>query len=68
MTGGQSFLAHDSAALPEAMTAIDRLEQAPAESFQYRRYVEAFPACALFALACLALVLGLESTLWRRVP
>jgi Ca-activated chloride channel family protein len=68
MTGGRSFLAHDSAALREAMTTIDRLERAPAESFQYRRYVEAFPACALFALACLALVLGLESTLWRRIP
>jgi Ca-activated chloride channel family protein len=68
MTGGLSFLAHDSAALREAMTTIDRLERVPAESFQYRRYFEAFPACALFALTCLALMLGLESTIWRRVP
>jgi len=68
MTGGRTFLAHDSAALRDAMTTIDRLERAPAESFHYRRYFEAFPACALFALACLALVLGLESTIWRRVP
>jgi Ca-activated chloride channel homolog len=68
MTGGRSFLAHDSAGLHDAMTTIDRIERAPAESFQYRRYFDAFPACALAALACLTLALGLESTIWRRVP
>ena len=68
MTGGRSFLAHDSAALTEAMKEIDRLERAPMESFQYRRYFEAFPACALTALGCFALVLSLETTIWRRTP
>src|SRR5262249_35064530 len=68
MAGGRSFLAHDSAALTEAMTEIDRLERAPMESFQYRRYFEGFPTFALAALACFALILGLESTVWRRTP
>jgi Ca-activated chloride channel homolog len=68
MTGGKSFLAHDSVALHEAMREIDRLERIPAESFQYRRYFEAFPVCALIALGCFALVCGLEATIWRRTP
>jgi Ca-activated chloride channel homolog len=68
MTGGRSFLAHDSGALTEALNEIDRLERAPVESFQYRRYFEAFPACALTALGCFALVLALEATVWRRTP
>jgi Ca-activated chloride channel family protein len=68
MTGGRTFVAHDSAGLRDAMTTIDRLERAPVESFYYRRYIEVSPACALFALACLVLALGLESTIWRRVP
>jgi Ca-activated chloride channel family protein len=68
MTGGRSFLAHDSAALTDALKEIDRLERAPAESFQYRRYFEAFSAFALTAFACFALVLGLEATVWRRTP
>jgi hypothetical protein len=68
MTGGRNFLAHDSAAVRDAMTAIDRLERAPVESFQYHRYFEAFHLCALVALACLAAIVGLEATIWRRVP
>jgi Ca-activated chloride channel family protein len=68
MTGGRSFLAHDSAALTEALKEIDRLERAPAESFQYRRYFEAFPAFAVTALGCFAFVLALEAMVWRRTP
>lgn len=68
MTGGRSFAAHDAKALREAMAEIDRLERTPTESFQYRRYVEMFPACVLIALGCLALALTLETTLWRRAP
>jgi Ca-activated chloride channel homolog len=68
LTGGRSVVAHDAAALHEAMMAIDQLERAPATSFQYRRYFEGFSACAAIALTSLALALGLESTLWRRVP
>ena len=68
LTGGRAFAAHDAAALLEVLQAIDRLERRPAESFQYRRYAEGYPACAVAALACLALALGLELTAWRRVP
>ncbi|HTK78761.1 MAG TPA: VWA domain-containing protein [Gemmataceae bacterium] len=68
MTNGKSFVAHDSAALLAACSAIDRLERKPIESFQYRRYAEGYPACAAIALACFAAVLGLEATRWRRVP
>ena len=68
MTGGHSFVAHDSAAMRDALTAIDRLEREPAESFQYRRYHDAFPACAVIALACFGLLFSLELTAWRRLP
>lgn len=68
MTGGRSFAAHDAGALRQAVAEIDRLERTPTESFQYRRYLEAFPACALTALGCLALALTLETTFWRRTP
>ncbi len=68
LTGGRAFAAHDSAALLGVMETIDRLERRPAESFQYRRYAEAYPWCAGAALACFVLALGLEATVWRRVP
>jgi Ca-activated chloride channel family protein len=68
MTGGRAFAAHDSGALLDVMKTIDRLERQPAESFQYRRYAEGYPWCAAAALACFALALGLELTIWRRVP
>lgn len=68
MTGGKSFAAHDVNALREAVAEIDRLERAPIVSFQYRRYAEGFPACAMIALGCLAFALALESTVWRRTP
>jgi Ca-activated chloride channel family protein len=68
MTGGRCFIAHDAAALLDACAAIDRLERRPIESFQYRRYAEGYPACALAALACFTAALGLEATRWRRVP
>jgi Ca-activated chloride channel family protein len=68
LTGGRSFAAHDAAVLVDVMAAIDRLERRPVESFQYRRYAEAYPWCAAAALACFVLALGLELTAWRRVP
>jgi Ca-activated chloride channel family protein len=68
LTNGKAFAAHDASALVAAIAEIDRLERRPAESFQYRRYAEAFPWCGLAALACFAAALGLERTAWRRVP
>jgi Ca-activated chloride channel family protein len=68
LTGGKSFAAHDAAGLEGVVAAIDRLERRPVESFQYRRYAEAYPWCAAAALACFAAALGLELTAWRRGP
>jgi Ca-activated chloride channel family protein len=68
LTGGQSFAAHDAAALLRVCAAIDRLERQPVESFQYRRYGEAYPWCGAAALACLVMALALEMTVWLRGP
>jgi Ca-activated chloride channel family protein len=68
MTGGRAFAAHDAGTLLEVMGTIDRLERRPAESFQYRRYAEGYPWLAAAALACFAAALGLELTVWRRMP
>lgn len=68
LTGGKSFVAHDSASLNAALAEIDRLERQPVESFQYRRYVEGFSWCALAALVSFAVALGLEMSWWRRMP
>jgi Ca-activated chloride channel family protein len=68
LTGGKAFAAHDAEALVRAVAEIDRLERRPVQSFQYRRYAEAYPWCGLAALACIVAALGLERTAWRRVP
>jgi Ca-activated chloride channel homolog len=68
LTGGKTFAAPDEKSLVAAIAEIDRMERRPVESFQYRRYAEGYPWCAVAALACFVTVLGLERTLWRRVP
>jgi Ca-activated chloride channel family protein len=68
ITGGRSFPARDTTALLEACQAIDRLERTPFSSYQYRRYHEGYPWFGLAGFACWALVLGLEMTVWRRLP
>jgi Ca-activated chloride channel family protein len=68
ITGGRYFSAADTSSLLGACRAIDALERQPVESFQYRRYHEAYPWLGLAALLCWAVVLGLERTLWRRFP
>ena len=68
MTKGRYFQAGDTKALLEVCGQIDRLERREIESFQYRRYAEAY---AWFGLAAFALLLGvqiLELTAWRRMP
>jgi Ca-activated chloride channel family protein len=67
-TGGQYFLAHDTAALVRACRAIDALERSDIRSFQYRRYHEGYLYLALAAFALFAGALALDRTLWRRLP
>jgi Ca-activated chloride channel family protein len=68
MTGGEYFSAHDTAGLVQACRRIDALERSDIRSFRYRRYREFFPCLALGGFACLALAIGLDLTLWRRIP
>jgi len=68
ITGGQCFPARDTATLLEVCQQIDRLERVRIESFQYRLYYEGFPWLGGLALALWLGVLGLEMTLWQRLP
>jgi len=68
ITHGQYFQAHDTKALLNACRAIDDLERSQLQSFQYRRYHEAYPWVALAAFVLFSTALILEQTLWRRIP
>jgi Ca-activated chloride channel family protein len=68
ITGGECFPAHDAATLIDVCGKIDRLERARIESFQYRKYREAFPWVGLAAFVLFLGVLGLEMTVWQRIP
>jgi Ca-activated chloride channel family protein len=65
---GRYFQARDTAALLDACRRIDRLERTDIQSFQYRRYHEAYPWLALAAFLLYGLALALDMTLWRRCP
>jgi Ca-activated chloride channel family protein len=65
---GQYFQARDTQGLLEACHAIDALERTEMQSFQYRRYHEAYPWLALASFALLLGGLTLERTIWRRIP
>jgi Ca-activated chloride channel family protein len=68
ITHGQYFTARDTPSLLRACRAIDALERTQVTSFQYRRYHEGYPYFALAALALFVMALGLEQTIWRRIP
>jgi Ca-activated chloride channel family protein len=68
ITHGQYFQARDTKGLLSACRAIDALERSDMQSFQYRRYHEAYPWFGLAAFVLFAVSLGLERTIWRRVP
>jgi len=68
MTDGTYFRAQDGRGLLQAYESIDRLERERILSFQYRRYYEGFHWFALAALACCLGLIGLEATIWRKVP
>jgi Ca-activated chloride channel family protein len=67
-TKGEAFQARDGSALLKACQAIDKLERAKIQSFQYRRYHEAYPWLALASFVVLVTALLLDGTIWRRVP
>jgi Ca-activated chloride channel family protein len=68
MTKGHYFQAGDTKGLLEVCGQIDRLERHPIESFQYRRYAEAYPWVGLAAFVLLLGLQVLELTRWRRMP
>jgi Ca-activated chloride channel family protein len=68
MSGGEYYSAHDTPGLLKACRRIDALERSDIRSFRYRRYHEMYPAFALAALALFALAVGLDLTIWRRLP
>jgi Ca-activated chloride channel family protein len=68
MSGGRYLPAHDTAGLVRACRSLDSLERSEIRSFQYRRYHEGYPYLALAAFALFAAALGLDRTLWRRLP
>jgi Ca-activated chloride channel family protein len=65
---GQYFQARDTKGLLSACRAIDELERSDLQSFQYRRYHEAYPWFALAAFVLFGAALALERTIWRRIP
>ncbi|HXG13483.1 MAG TPA: VWA domain-containing protein [Gemmataceae bacterium] len=67
-TGGKYFPADNSQALLAACREIDRLERQEIESFQYRRYHEAYPWFGLASFVLWATLCLLETTVWRRLP
>jgi Ca-activated chloride channel family protein len=72
MTGGQYFAAPDGKAMLESCvklgTELDRIEREQFETFQYSKYFQGF---AWFGAAAFVLwfgIVGLEQTMWRRIP
>jgi Ca-activated chloride channel homolog len=68
ITHGRYFQARDTQGLLSACRAIDALERSDLQSFRYRRYHEAYPWFGMAAFVLFSLALGLERTIWRRVP
>jgi Ca-activated chloride channel family protein len=68
LSGGQYFRAHDTQGLLTVCRRIDRLERQEIQSFQYRRYYEGYPWCALGSFVFLVTLYVLEWTVWRRLP
>src|SRR5262245_59044750 len=68
LTGGRYFPAHDSQSLVSVCGDIDHLERQEIQSFQYRRYQEAYAWFGFAALLLLAGLQFLEMTIWQRVP
>ncbi|MCI0376697.1 MAG: VWA domain-containing protein [Gemmataceae bacterium] len=65
---GEYFRARDAVALAAACARIDQLQRDRIESFEFRRYHEGFTWVALAAFVSLSVLVGLEATIWRRIP
>jgi Ca-activated chloride channel homolog len=68
VTGGTCFPAHDTATLIDVCKKIDNMERAPIESYQYRLYREGFPCLGLAAFTLMMGIVGLELTVWQKIP
>jgi Ca-activated chloride channel family protein len=68
ITKGRYFHASDADALLEVCRQIDEMERQEIESFEYRRFFQAFAWFSLGSLAMLSTILTLEMTVWRRLP
>jgi len=68
ITGGECFPAHDTKSLIDVCRKIDRMERARIDSYQYRQYAEGYPWLGLTAFMMLLGVVGLEMTVWQKIP
>jgi Ca-activated chloride channel family protein len=68
ITHGRSFQAKDTRELFAVCQEIDRLERQEIQSFQYRRYYDAYAWFGLASFVLFALIHALELTIWHRVP
>ena len=68
MTGGRSFAATSGTELLAAYKEISGLEKSRIESYQYRRFFEYNPWCAVAAFSFLLTAHLLERTRWRMMP
>lgn len=67
-TGGQYFRATDTQELQKIYQEIDRLEKTEIEMTEFYRYKELFPPLLIWALLMLAIEIGLQYTILRRLP
>ncbi|MGK0188226.1 MAG: Ca-activated chloride channel family protein [Verrucomicrobiales bacterium] len=67
-TGGRFFEAQNAEALKEVYAAINELERSEIESIRFMDYRELFLPFALAALLLVALEIGLNCTLFRKIP
>jgi Ca-activated chloride channel family protein len=68
LTGGRYFRGDNAGMLLTACQDIDRLERSEFQSFQYRRFYEAYAWFGLAALVLFVSTYVLENSLWLRVP
>ncbi len=67
-TGGLARMANDAQTLRRIYRQIDQLEKTEIESLRYLDYRELFVPLALAALGLLILEVGLNCTVFRRIP
>ena len=65
---GRCFSARDTSSLLSVLHDIDSLERGQIQSFQYRRYHEAYSWFALASLLMWGILIVLERTWWQKLP